>query len=36
MASQDQQRILSRLLHIVEPLGGDAIAEQFIIGPAGE
>jgi hypothetical protein len=36
MVGQGQQRVLSRLLDVIEPFGGDTVAEQLIIGPTGE
>ena len=34
MVGQGQQRVLGRLLDVVEPLGGHAVAEQFVVGHA--
>ena len=36
MVGQGQQRVLICLFNVVEPLGGHAVAEQFIIGHSGE
>ena len=36
MLRQGKQCVLGRLPHVGEPFGRDAIAEQFIIGRAGE
>ena len=36
MVGQGQQRVLSRLLYVIEPFARDAIAEQLIVGPSGE
>ena len=36
MVAQCQQRVLGRLLHIVQPFGGHAVAEQLIISSVGE
>ena len=36
MVGQGQQRVLGRLPDIGEPLGGHAVAEQFVIGRLGE
>ena len=33
---QRQQRVLGRLLHVVEPLGGHAVAEELVVGHPGE
>ena len=36
VVGQGQQRVLGRRLDIVQPLGGHAVAEQFVVGRAGE
>ena len=36
MVGQSKQRVLSCLLDVVEPLGGHAVAEQFVVGHFGE
>ena len=35
-SASDQQRVLGRLLDIVQPLGRHAVAEQFVVGRVGE
>ena len=36
MVGQSKQRVLGRLLDVAEPLGGHAVAEQFVVGHVGE
>ena len=36
VVAQDQQRVLGRVFDISQPFSGNTVAEQFIIGPAGE
>ena len=36
MVGQGQQRVLGGLLDVAEPLGGHAVAQEFVVGHAGE
>jgi hypothetical protein len=36
VASQDQERVVGRVLHVTDPFDGNAVAEEHVVGQLGE